>query len=185
MLNPKIIFYFARYEPYTETLPTIMKNRILIIFMLFIGISNAQEKFSELIIGTWKFDKTCDLRAETEKNEFAEIPWCPYPTDDGTGYPIRTYKENGEYSDYFTAEHVEYGKWEIKNEKLILKTRISKQNAESRKETIERYRKKGLVSKENDGFYYQKPIEINIKSLTENRLEFGGEKVYSLYERKK
>jgi len=162
-----------------------MKNRILIIFLLTIGIINAQEKYSELIIGTWDFDKTCDLRTESEKNEFAEIPWCPPYTENGTGYPTRTFKNDGEYIDYFTSEHIEYGKWQIKNEKLILKSRISKQNAESRKELIERFLKKGLISKESDGFYYQRPIEIDIKSLTENRLEFGNEKVYSIHERNK
>lgn len=160
-----------------------MKNHSLIIFLLIIGISNAQEKYSELIIGTWKFDKTCDLRTEAEKNEFEEIPWCPYPTDDGTGHPIKTYNADGTYSDYFTEEHIEYGKWEIKNEKLILKSRISEENAELRKERIERFLKKGLISKESDGFYYQKPIEISIKDLTENQLEFGSEKTYSVHER--
>ena len=54
---------------------------------------------------------------------------------------------------------------------------------ESRKELIERFLKKGLISKETDGFYYQKPIEINIKTLTKNRLEFGNEKVYLIHER--
>jgi hypothetical protein len=160
-----------------------MKNRISIIFLLIIGISNAQEKYSELIIGTWKFDKTCDLRTEEEKNEFEEIPWCPPVTENGTGYPERTFKKDGEYIDYFTAEHIGNGKWEIKNGKVILKSRISKQNAESKKELIERFLKKGLISKESDGFYYQKTIEISIKYLTKNRLEFGNEKVYSIHKR--
>ncbi len=160
-----------------------MKIRILTIFLLTIGITNAQEKYSELIIGTWEFDKNCDLRTDAEKNEFEEIPWCPPYTENGTGYPTRTYKNDGEYIHYFTSEHIEYGKWKIRNGKLILKNRISKQNAESRKELMERFLKKGLISKESDGFYYQKPIEIDIKSLTENQLEFGNEKVYSIHKR--
>lgn len=160
-----------------------MRNRILILFLLVIGTSIAQEKYSELIIGTWKFDKTCDLRTESEKNEFEEIPWCPPITENGTGYPNRTFKNNGEYIDYFTTERIEYGKWRIKNDKLILTSRISKQDAESRKDIIERLIKKSLISKDSDGFYYQKPIEINIKYLTKNRLEFGNEKIYSIHDR--
>ncbi|MBL0686127.1 hypothetical protein [Aquimarina mytili] len=135
-----------------------------------------------MIIGTWEFDKTCDLRTEVEKNKFEEIPWCPPYTENGTGYPTRTFKNNGEYIDYFTSEHIKYGKWEIKNDKLILKSRISKQNSESRKELIKRFLKKGLISKETDGFYYQKPIEIEIKSLTENQIEYGNEKIYSIHQ---
>ncbi|MDB2462573.1 hypothetical protein N9W61_00500 [Algibacter sp.] len=162
-----------------------MKNRILILFIPVIGISNAQEKYSKLIVGMWEFDKTCDLRTESEKNQFEEIPWCPPMTESGTGYPNRTFKNNGEYIDYFTSEHIEYGKWRIKNNKLILTNRISEQNAESRKELIKKLLKKGLVSKGEDGFYYQKPIEMEIKYLTNNRLEFGDEKIYSIHKRKK
>jgi len=162
-----------------------MRNRLLLMFLLVTAITNAQEKYSDLIIGTWEFDKTCDLRMESKKNEFEEIPWCPPYTENGTGYPTRTFKNDGEFVDYFTSENIEYGKWEIKNEKLILKSRISKQNAKSRKELIERFLKKGLVTKESDGFYYRRPIKIDIKSLTQNRLEFGNEKMYSIHKRKK
>lgn len=160
-----------------------MKIRILIIFLLTIGIINAQEKYSELIVGTWEFYKNCDLRTDAEKNEIEEVPWCPPYIENGTGYPTRTFKNDGEYIDYFTSEHIEYGKWKIRNGKLILKNRISKLNAESSKESIKRFLKNGLISKEADGYYYQKPIEINIKSLTINRLEFGNEKIYSIHER--
>ena len=85
------------------------------IFLLAVWIANAQEKYTELIIGTWEFDKTCDLRTDAEKNEFEEITWCPPYTENGTGYPTRTLKNNGDYVDFFTSEHIEYGKWEIKN----------------------------------------------------------------------
>ena len=79
------------------------------------GLSNAQKKQSELIVGTWRFYETCDFRTDEEKKEFVEVDYDSFETENGTSQPDRTFKLNGEYQDYYTKDNIEYGKWKIKN----------------------------------------------------------------------
>ena len=76
-----------------------MKKILLTIILTFqIGLLVAQKTQSELIIGTWRFEKECDLRTEKEKSEFVEVDIVPIETENGTGYADRTFKVNNEFN---------------------------------------------------------------------------------------
>ena len=68
---------------------------------------------------------------------------------------------------------------------MLLTRRISKESVESNKERIEYFLKKGTISLADDGFYYFWPVELDVKSLAENLLELGSEKIYSIKKRVK
>ncbi|WP_224488662.1 hypothetical protein [Robertkochia flava] len=160
-----------------------MRFRLLIIVLLLFEVSSAQEKSSELILGNWKYIKTIDLRSTNEKSKYEDIPWDPIETDDRTGYPIRTFIENGEFTNYYTNDLTEQGKWEIQDSILILTHRISPKTVLSNKERSEKFVQKGAITKGSDGLIYQQPIEIKIKLLTKEKLELGNEKTYSIHEK--
>lgn len=164
------------------------KNLFTFIFLFQIWILIAQKTQSELIIGTWRFQKNCDLRSEMEKSEkrkheFVEASWCPPETENETGYPDKTFKKNGEYIDYFTSTNVQHGKWKIENGNLILISRISKKVTNSYKDRMDKLLKKGAITKGEDGYLYQKPIVIQIKLISEVIIEFGNDMVYSIHEK--
>lgn len=160
-----------------------MKKILLTIILTFhIGILIAQKTQSELIIGTWRFEKECDLRKEKEKPEIVEIS-CGPETENGTGYADRTFKKNNEYEFYYNRNDINYGKYNIKNHKLTLENRLSNKQVEDNKERIESSVKRKLLIKKQDGFYYTRPVVIELKSLNENRLELGTEKQYTIWKR--
>ncbi len=132
-----------------------------------IGILVAQKTQSELVIGTWRFEKECDLRTEKEKSEFVDIAVDPIKTENGTGYPDRIFKENGEFEFYFNSNHTNIGIYRIENNKLIIERRLSKEKSESRKEAVEWHLKRNLMKKKKNGFYYFKPLELDLKSTFE------------------
>ena len=161
-----------------------MKNILLTIMFIFqIGTLIAQKTQSELIIGTWRFEKECDLRTEKEKPEFIEIPWCPPETENGTGYADRIFRENNEFEFYLTKTDSDFGLYQIKDGKLTIERRISKERAEQKPDVIKWYLKRKLIEKKADGFYYYKPLELNLKSVAENLIEFGTEKHYTIWKR--
>ena len=161
-----------------------MRKILLTIILAFqIGILVAQKTQSELIIGTWRFEKECDLRTDKEKSKFVNVAIDPIETENGTGYADRTFKENGEFKFYYNSNHTDIGTYRIENDKLIIERRLSKQKAESRKEAVEWYLKRNLMEKKKDGFYYFKPLELDLKSVFENRIEFGTEKLYTIWKR--
>ncbi|WP_132704218.1 hypothetical protein [Winogradskyella wandonensis] len=161
-----------------------MKKTLLTIILIFqIGILVAQKTQSEFIIGTWRFEKECDFRTEKEKSEFIDVAIDPIETENGTGYADRTFKENGEFEFYYNSNHIDIGAYRIKNDKLIIERRLSKEKAESRKEAVEWHLKRNLMKKKNDGFYYFKPLELDLKSVSENRIELGTEKYYTIWKR--
>ena len=161
-----------------------MKKILLTIILAFqIGILVAQKTQSELIIGTWRFEKECDLRTDKEKSEFVEPVIDPVETENGTGYADRTFKEYGEFEFYYNSNHKDIGTYRIDNSKLIIERRLSKEKAESRKEAVEWHLKRNLIEKKKDGFYYFKPLELDLKSVSENRIEFGTEKRYTIWKR--
>ena len=151
--------------------------------MLQIGILVAQKTQSELIIGTWRFEKECDLRTDIEKSELVEVPWCPPETENGTGYADRIFKESKEFEFYLTKTDSDFGLYQINDYKLIIERRISKEQAEQKPDVINWHLKRNLIEKKADGFYYYKPLELNLKSVTENRIEFGTEKHYTIWKR--
>jgi len=148
-----------------------------------IGILIAQKTQSELIIGTWRFEKECDLRTDKEKSEFVEPDIDPIETENGTGYADRTFKENGEFEFYYNSNHTDIGTYRIENNTLIIERRLSKEKAESEKEAVEWHLKRNLMKKKKDGFYYFKPFELDLKSVSGSQIEFGTEKRYTIWNR--
>lgn len=184
MSNRMVVAFFQPYYSYTQPLPTIMKKILLTIILTSqIGILVAQKTQSELIIGTWRFEKECDLRTEKEKSEFVEPDVDPIETENGTGYADRTFKGDGKFEFYYNSNQSYNGTYRIKNDKLIFERRLSKEKAESRKEAVEWHLKRNLMKKKKDGFYYFKPFELDLKSVSENRIEFGTEKRYTIWKR--
>ena len=161
-----------------------MRKILLTLILTFqIGILVAQKNQSELIIGTWRFEKECDLRTDKEKSEFVEPDIDPIETENGTGYADRTFKENGEFEFYYNLNYTDIGTYRIENNKLIIERRLSKEKAESRKEAVEWHLKRNLMEKKNDGFYYFKPLELDLKSVSEKRIEFGSGKRHTIWKR--
>jgi len=161
-----------------------MKNTLLTLILVFqIGILSAQNTQSELIIGTWRFEKEYDLRTENEKSEFGEVPWCPPETENGTGFADRIFKTNNEFEFYLTKTDSDFGFFQIKKGKLIIERRISKEQQEQKPEVIKWHLKRNLIEKKADGFYYYKPLELDLKSVSDNQIEFGTEKHYTIWKR--
>ena len=161
-----------------------MNKTLLTIILIFqIGILVAQKTQSELIIGTWRFEKECDLRTEKEKSEFAKMSWCPPVTDNGTGYADRTFSADGEFVFYYNSNHTDFGIYQIKDNQLIIQRRLLKEQAESKKEEIKWHLKRKLIEKKDDGFYYLPPLKLDLKSVTENQIEFGTDKHYTIWKR--
>ncbi len=159
--------------------------KICLILLLSIGTIYSQEINSDLIVGTWRLYQKCDLRSLAEKNKIVEIPWCPIETENGTNYPDRTFKEDGTYSDYYSVDNIEYGKWEIKKKSIILTQKIPDKKVESKTKFIDKLLSSGIITRGKDGFYYQKTSVLLIKTISENRVEFGNDDVYSIYDRVK
>ena len=161
-----------------------MKKSLLILILISqIGVLSAQNPSSELIIGTWRFEKVCDLRTEKEKTEFEEIPWCPPVTENGTGYADRIFKKNNEFEFYLTKTESDFGLYQIKNGKLIIELRIPKEQAEQKPDVIKWHLKRQLIEKKADGLYYYKPLDLNLKSVSEKQIVFGNDKVYTIWKR--
>ena len=160
-----------------------MRTLINVILILQFGILSAQQSQSKLIIGTWRFEKECDFRTEHEIYKDILETSCGPMTENGLESPDRTFKSNGEYTDYYTTENIRVGNWKLEKTKLSLNSRISKKVFDSRKELMERYLKEQLITKGEDGKYYTRPVELNIKNLTDDRLEFGSEKLYRVWKR--
>jgi hypothetical protein len=161
-----------------------MKKILLTLILVFqIGILIAQNTQTDLIVGTWRFEKECDLRTEQERSEYVEPMIDPIETDNGTGYADRTFKSNSEFEFYYNSNHTDIGTYRIENNKLIIERRLSKEKAESRKEAVEWHLKRNLMKKKKDGFYYFKALELDLKSVSENRIEFGTEKRYTIWKR--
>ncbi|WP_310993112.1 hypothetical protein [Aequorivita marina] len=160
-----------------------MKKNLLTIILIFqIGLLSAQKTQSELIIGTWRFEKKCDLRTETEKSEFVVIS-CGPETENGTEYADRTFKKNNDFEFYYNLNEISCGKYNIENHKLTLENRLSENQIENNKERVESYLKKKLIIKKQDGFYYYRPVILELKSIIKNRLELGTEKHYTIWTR--
>lgn len=158
-----------------------MKILLKFILILQIGVLSAQQTQSEMILGTWRFDEECDFRTEQEKSEYVEVTVTPIVTENGTGYPDRKFKRNGEFEFYYNSNHTDFGKYELKKNKLIIIRRISKETAESKKKVVEWTLERNLMEKKEDGFYYFKPQDLELKLLTENQIEFGTEKHYTIW----
>ena len=161
-----------------------MKKILLTLISTFqIGILVAQKNQSELLLGTWRFEKKLDLRKNVESSNYEEIPWCPYETESGTGYPDLTFKKDNLFEKYFTKEHIEYGRWEINNNEILIYRLIEKEKAEKSSELTERLLKRKQIFKGNDGNYYFNPNKLKIKSILKNRAEFGNNKEFEIYKR--
>lgn len=159
--------------------------RIVLTLILFfqIGFLSAQQTQSELIIGTWRFERECDLRTEEEKSEFIEVPWCPPVTENGTGYADRIFKANNEFEFYLTKTDSDFGNYKLYKNKLTIERRLEKEQAENKPKAIEWSLKRNLIEKKRDGYYYFKLQELTVKSITENQIEFGTEKHYTIWKR--
>ena len=161
-----------------------MKKIPLTLILIFqIGILFAQKKQSELLLGTWRFEKEIDLRKKIENSNYVEIPWCPYETESGTGYPDLTFKKDNLFEKYFTKEHIEYGKWEIKGNEILIYRLIENDKAERSSELTKRLLKRKQIFKGADGNYYFKPNKLKIKNILKNKAEFGDNKKIEIYKR--
>ena len=145
-----------------------MTKILLAILLIFqIGFLSAQKIQSELIVGTWRFEKECDLRTEKEKSEFVIIS-CGPETENGTEYADRTFEKNNEFEFYYNSNEIGCGKYYIENGTLILENRLSENQVKSNKNRVESYLKKDLIVKKDDGFYYSRPIILKLRSINEN-----------------
>ena len=161
-----------------------MNKLILTLILVFqIGILSAQKNQSNLIVGTWRFEMNCDLRTEQEKADFADIPYCPPITENSTGHADRIFNSNGKFKFYFSDSNFKLGLYKIKNGKLLIENRISEEQANQRPDIIKRYLERNLIEKKDDGFYYYKPQKLNIKSISENQIEFGTDEYYNIWKR--
>ena len=177
-----------------------MKKILLPLLMISqIGILSAQKTQSNLIIGTWRFEKEYDFRTEKEKSnptfENVKITIDYVETENGTHHPDKTFKNDGKYIGYFNREHIDYGKWEIQNDTLIIWTEISEEhykgdlnrinsfgktirdrygNNPAYKEkfkslyNIYRQQKKHLIQRKFDNKYYSEPLILEIDIQNEN-----------------
>ena len=136
-----------------------------------------------MIIGTWRFEKAFDLRTEEEKSKYEEIHINPKETENGTGYADRIFKINNEFEYYFTKNDSDFGKFMIKKNKVIIERRLLKEQAENSPMLLKRLIERKLIKKKDDGFYYFKPLELDLKYLSKNHIEFGTEKEYSIWKR--
>ncbi|WP_405368928.1 hypothetical protein [Nonlabens sp. Asnod2-A12] len=132
-----------------------------------------------MIIGTWRFEKNCDLRTRQEKVKYSNIPYCPRETDTNSGNTDRVFKSNNQFEFYET----QFGIYKIKNNVLIIEHRILQEHANLNPDAIKRYLKRKLIEKKDDGFYYYKPQMLSIKSISDDQIEFGSDKQYTIWKR--
>ncbi len=162
-----------------------MKKILLTLILTFqFGFLSAQTTPSELIIGTWRFEKECDLRSEKEKSKAIKevIELTEIDIENGTNYPDRIFKENGEFEFYYNSSYSTYGNYNIKNQKLFIETRLSKEQIESNPKRVEWALERNLLTQKKDGLYY-KPLILEIKSIDKHQLELGTENQYTVWRR--
>ncbi len=174
-------------------LPTIMRIILSLIFLIQIKVSLAQNASLDLLIGTWRFEKKVDFDKinENKKSELVNTTFCPIETENGTEYPDRIFKANNEYEFYYSKQESRTGFFEIKKNKIICwrlafkePNYVLKVPIEVDTEKMEYYLKRKLVTKKEDGnYYFSKPVEFNIKSITKDRIEFGKNEKYSVWKK--
>jgi hypothetical protein len=159
-----------------------MKKILLIgILILQFGIVSSQETQAEMIIGTWRFEMECDFRPEKEKYTEPKINY--FETENGSHYADRIFKSNNSFEWYYTKNRSNFGIYKLIKGKLNLERRLGKEQAENNPNAIEKSLKLNRIEKKKDGYYYFKPHELTIKSLTKNQMEIGTEKLYTIWRR--
>jgi transposase len=162
-----------------------MKKILLTIILTFqIVVLSAQNIQKELIFGTWRFEKKIDLRTENETSKFVEVIIDPIETENGTGYPDKTFKKSGEFEFYYSKIQSTNGNFEFKKMTLICWKLIPKNKIKEKPELVKsQIKKKTILIKKDGNYYFSQPIELKIKSLNKNTVEFGTEKNYSVWKR--
>jgi len=161
-----------------------MKTLLNLIFILQIGILSSQNIKSELIIGTWKFEKEHDFRTEKESSESEKVIIDPIEIENGTRYPDRTFHQNGKFEFYYNKTQSTKGKYEFKSGNLICWKMISINQIKEKPKFVESLLKRKQILKKKDGnYYFSKPTKLQIKSITKSSIEFGTEKKYSVWKR--
>ncbi|MBJ6369889.1 hypothetical protein [Snuella sedimenti] len=151
-----------------------MKNVFLIIFMLGFLTCYAQNK-SELIIGTWKFDKKIDLRTFLEKESDINKEPQTIESDEKPDTFLTFNKTNSYYN------KKEFGQWEIKKDTLLIYRKVSKDKEHLDQRIRNEYLKDKFLVLKKDGIYLSNPFYLRIKSISNETLEFGSEKRFSIY----
>ena len=160
------------------------KNLLSLILIVQIGILSSQNNQSELILGTWSFEKEVIRKTNNQKSDYIEVSWCPHETESGTGYPDLIFKKDNIIEKYYTKEHIEFGKWEIKKNIILIYRLIEKEKAEEKTKSIKHLLERKLIFKGNDGNYYFKPYKMKIRTITKSKIEFGTNEQFDIYKRK-
>ncbi|GGK17162.1 hypothetical protein GCM10007962_09250 [Yeosuana aromativorans] len=153
-----------------------MKNTFLIIFIFGFLCCYAQKK-SELIIGTWKYEKGIDLRTLEEKMSDENKEPLIIESDEKSDTFLTFNKE------YIYYNKKEFGQWKIIKDSLLVYRKISKDKEHLDKKIRDEYLKDEFLVLKKDGIYLSKPYYLKIKKLVKETLEFGNEKRYSIYKR--
>ena len=152
-----------------------MKKSILFIFLL--GVLNCFcQSNSETIIGIWKLEKEVDLRTFAENGKSNE-PQIIESDEIIETFLTFTKNKKIEYN------KTEFGKWEIKNDSLLVYKKVSKNNEHLNEKIRDEYLKDEFLVLKKDGIYYSKAYKWRIKYLKGKILEMGNEKRYTKYKK--
>jgi len=163
-----------------------MKNTLFAMIVLIVFLNCTAQNQKEMIVGTWRFEKECDLRTEEEKSKYVEvvIKSIEIETENGTEYPYRIFKVNNEFEFYYNKNQSTIGIFEINNQTLFYWRLIPLNKIEAKPKVTESLLNRKLIEKKYDGnFYFSYPLKLEIKSITKNRIEFGTENNYTVWKR--
>ncbi|AOR28627.1 hypothetical protein FORMB_15870 [Formosa sp. Hel1_33_131] len=147
-----------------------MKNIIgVLLFLVTLNISS-QEITKNEIIGKWNFinmiDTTGKIITERKFKLSPQMKSLGLSGIEKIQRPDMFLGENGEYINYLKGKESESGFWEINENNLRLRMRISPNDKHLK--SLKKY--KVISKKSKDGFYYQKPIKKEIKFMQNDSL---------------
>lgn len=154
------------------------KFLITAFFFLISGTIFSQKINSENIIGVWRFHKEVDNR-----KGLSCIPIKGYQTENGTGYPDRTYYNDGTFKDYYTKDDIRYGQWEIENYKLLITYIYSQEFIDTQENLMPFLIANNMILKVDKGNFYIKLRDQHIRKMRKGKMELGSQELYLIYKR--
>lgn len=151
---------------------------IAVLFFLIPGVIFSQGKNSEFIIGTWRFHKEVDNRKNLSCNAIMG-----YRTENGTGYPDRTYYPDGTFKDYYTKNDIRYGEWEVENDKLLITYIYSQEFIDMQENLMAFIKANNMIHKVDEGNFYMKLREQHIKALRKGKMKLGSQELFAVYQK--
>ena|SRR5690554_4416596 len=152
-----------------------MKKIIFIIIYVFFSHTMFSQNITESdLIGEWKF---IELQDENGIKK-TEIPFNRWGTQtiETVNRDSYIFYENGEYKSY-NPLNVSTGTWFFnkKTNEINFELRFNPDDP-----YLPQLKEVGIVSKRDDGFYYQKPIKIRILKYSENEIIIADREQYVL-----